>query len=120
MCPAPGLGSAVTAVLVLPQSLLGRRETPIDDPSLTLTRYFLTGQGPPHLWVPSHIMPTGGRPTWRWKTYSSWTRRRPFERSFRPCSNQKPRTTRLRPTASSRTPLTNARPPTLPYPPYSS
>jgi putative nucleotidyltransferase with HDIG domain len=41
----------------------GRCKALIDNPSSTLTCYFLTGQGRPHSCVPSHIMPTGGKPT---------------------------------------------------------
>src|SRR5260370_16294660 len=62
MCPAPGLGMPSLRCSCCRKACFGRRETLTDDHSLTLTRYFLTGQEHPHLCVPSHIMPSGGKP----------------------------------------------------------
>src|SRR5205823_12516808 len=89
-------GSAVVAVLVLPAKLdVDGEKLCVITLSMTLTRYFLTGQGRPHLCVPSHIMARGANLTWRWKTFWSWTMRRRFERSSRPCSS--PRAIAARP-----------------------
>src|SRR5258707_3284204 len=62
MCPAPRLGMPSLRCSCCRKACFGRRETLANDPSLTLTRYFLTGQVHPHLCVPSHIMPSEGKP----------------------------------------------------------
>src|SRR5215831_15526764 len=54
--------TAVTAVLELPQVWGERREALDDDSFLTLTRYFLTGQGAANFHVPSLIMSCGADP----------------------------------------------------------
>src|SRR5438876_79756 len=88
------------------------REALRSDLLLTLARYFLTGQASPYLDVPSHIMPRGGTPTWRWKTYWSWTMRKQFERSFRPCWSPRAIAARRSRTAASPRITSRKQPPT--------
>src|SRR5215467_6255161 len=54
--------NAVTAVLELPQLGVNGEKALDDDSVLTLTRYFLTGQGSTHFHVPSLIMSRGADP----------------------------------------------------------